>query len=98
MRRSPILTLSLPPEIEDRLSSEASRQGLNAVDYARKLIEAAFAPKPAIDQVTIDLLDQWDPGQATDDPEEIARRQQEVEEFKEAMNRNRLGTSARGGL
>ncbi|HWE02264.1 MAG TPA: hypothetical protein VG326_07605 [Tepidisphaeraceae bacterium] len=61
-----------------------------AADFAVKLIEAALRPKPVVDQATIDLLDKWDREQATDDPKEIARRQQEVEEFKEGMNRNRL--------
>ena len=84
-----MLTISLPPETETRLKSEASRQGLEAADYAGKLIEAAL-PKPVVDQVTIDLLDKWDREQATDDPEEIARRQIEVQEFMDGMNRNRL--------
>jgi len=84
-----MLTISLPQEIENRLKGEASRQGMNASDYATKLLEAALV-KPAVDQATIDLLDQWDREEATDDLQELAKRQQEVEEFKEAMNRNRL--------
>jgi hypothetical protein len=84
-----MLTLSLPLEVEIRLKGEAERQGLDVADYATKLIEAAL-PKPAVDQATIDLLDSWDREQATDDPEEIARRQIEVREFMDGMNRNRL--------
>ncbi|HET6251298.1 MAG TPA: hypothetical protein VFE47_26680 [Tepidisphaeraceae bacterium] len=84
-----MLTIPLPVEIEDRLKAEAKRHGLDASEYATKLIEAAL-PKPTIDQVTIDLLDKWERDNATDDPEEIARRQVEFEEFKEGMNRNRL--------
>jgi hypothetical protein len=43
-----------------------------------------------VDHATLDLLDKWDREQATDDPDEIDRRQREVEQFKAAMNRNRL--------
>lgn len=84
-----MLTISLPPEVETRLKGEALSRGLDAAAYAGKLIEDALA-KPPIDQASIDLLDKWDREQAADDPEEIARRQKEFEEFKEAMNRNRL--------
>jgi len=82
-------TVPLPPEIENRLKFEASRHGLEAADYAVKLIAAALPPKPVVDQATIDLLDRWERDNATDDPDEIARRQIEFEEFKEGMNRNR---------
>src|SRR5437868_628051 len=84
-----MLMIALSPEIESRLKGEASRQGLEAAEYARRLIEESL-PKPPVDQATIDLLDQWERDNATDDPEEIARRQIEFEEFKEGMNRNRL--------
>lgn len=84
-----MLTIALPPETESRLKGEALRHGVDATEYARKLIEEGLAKVPA-DQATLDLLDKWDREQATDDPKEIARRQREVEEFKEAMNRNRL--------
>jgi hypothetical protein len=88
-RGNNMLTIALPIETENRLKGEASRHGLDVSDYARQLIETALF-KPKVDQVTIDLLDRWEREQATDDPEEIARRQKEFEEFKEGMNRNRL--------
>ena len=84
-----MLTIILPSEIENRLTGEASRRGVAPADYARKLIEEGLA-KRNVDQVSIDLLDKWERENATDDPEEIARRQIEFEEFKEGMNRNRL--------
>jgi predicted DNA-binding protein len=83
------LSILLSPETEARLKGEASRQGLDAADYARKLLEVALS-KPAPDQASIDVLTKWERDNATDDPDEIARRQKEFEEFKEAMNRNRL--------
>ncbi|HWE97163.1 MAG TPA: hypothetical protein VG269_24600 [Tepidisphaeraceae bacterium] len=84
-----MLTIALPPETESRLKGEASRHGVDPTEYARKLIEDGLAKTP-VDRATIDLLDKWDREQATDDPDELARRQREVEEFKATMNRNRL--------
>lgn len=83
------LTISLPPETEKRLQGEASRRGLDASDFALKLIEEALA-RPVADQGTIKLIERWEREHATSDPAEIARREKEVEEFMEGMNRNRL--------
>jgi len=84
-----MLTITVPPEMESQLHGRASRLGIEAGEYAMRLIEEGLA-KPVADQATLDLLEKWDREQATDDPEEIARRQREVEEFMEGMNRNRL--------
>lgn len=84
-----MMTITLPMEIESRLRGEAERQGIDAAEYAARLIDNAL-PKRVRDQATLDLLARWDEEDATDDPAEIARRRQEVQEFKEAMNRNRL--------
>jgi antitoxin (DNA-binding transcriptional repressor) of toxin-antitoxin stability system len=51
-------------------------------------------PVPALD----DLFAEWASEDPTNDPSEINRRNQEVLEFKEAMNRNRIemeGTGSR---
>lgn len=84
-----MLTIALPPDTETRLNNVASRRGLAPAEYARELIEEGLA-KSSVDQVTIDLLDEWDREQATEDPEEIAKRERETREFMEGMNRNRL--------
>ena len=84
-----MLTITLTPETESRLQAEASRRGLPPMDLVQKIIDDAL-PARKVDQATIDLLDRWEREQATDDPEEIARRQREAEEFMEGMNRNRL--------
>ncbi len=39
-------------------------------------------------QAALAVLRQWDEEDKTDDPEEIARRQAEWEEFKKGMNEN----------
>src|SRR4051794_17481426 len=88
------MTIQLRPELETRLTEEARRQGVAPNDFAVKLIEQglpnAAAHGAVPNQAAIDVLRQWEEENATDDPAEIARRQQEFEEFKEAMNRNRL--------
>lgn len=90
-----MLTITLPPNVETRLHNEARRQGIDPAEYASKLLEEAL---PHRDQATIDLLNKWEAEDETDDPEEIARRQVEFEEFKAGMNRNRIesdGANAR---
>lgn len=82
------MTLDLPPETEARLKSEASRRGLAAEAYVQKLISEHLPPAPE-KQSLADLFAQWEAEDGTDDPVEIARRNQEVEEFKQAMNKNR---------
>ena len=42
-----------------------------------------------IDTVTLELLAQWRREDATDDPEKIREAEQELAEFKRAMNENR---------
>lgn len=90
------MTITLPPDVESRLMTEAQRLGVDPSRYATEIIEKALpapatAPtaSPVADQATIDLLNRWEAENATDDPEELARRQQEFDEFVAAMNRNR---------
>ena len=83
------MTITLPPDIETRLKGEASRHGLPAEDYARKLI-AENLPSTSESQSLAKLFADWNAQDSTNDPAEIARRNQQVEEFKQAMNRNRM--------
>ena len=43
----------------------------------------------SIDTATLDLLETWRLQDATDDPEQLRAAQQELTEFKKAMNENR---------
>ena len=43
----------------------------------------------------IELLDEWDIEDATDDPQELARREQEWETLKQNLNANRCATGER---
>jgi predicted transcriptional regulator len=81
------MTITLRPEVETRLQEAARREGVEPDEYANKLLDKAL---PHRDQATLDLLAKWEADTWTDDPEEIARRQLEFEEFKRGMNRNRL--------
>lgn len=85
------LTIHIPPELESRLKSEAARLGVGEEEYAKRLLAQGLAPaQPVADQATLDLLAQWEAEDATDDPAEIARRQQEWEEFRKSMNEDSL--------
>jgi len=88
------LMINLPPEVETRLKTEALRQGVEPADYARRLIENAL-PGEVPDRATLDLFAQWASRDATNDPEELARRNKEFEEFKQAINRTREDAGAR---
>jgi hypothetical protein len=90
-----MITIALPPEIEKRLKGEASRRGLGAEEYAKRLIVAQLPPDEATESVSA-LFAQWEAEDATDDPAEISRRNCEVDEFKEAMNRNRQDMEGSG--
>ena len=94
------LTIDLNTELEDRLNREAERHGMEPKAYARHLIEAGLpvdtAAQRSANQATLDLLRRWNAEQATDDPAELARREQEIEEFKAAMNRNRRESEGPG--
>lgn len=79
--------IPLDPELERRLRDQASRQGVDAAEYARLLLEQHLPPaERAADQATLDLFARWDAEDATDDPAEISRRQAEWEELKRALN------------
>jgi hypothetical protein len=89
------MTIQLSPDVETRLQEEARRRGLDPAAYAARLIDAGLprtgSEVPAHpDQATLDLLKRMQDEDATDDPGEIARREREFEEFKAAMNQNRL--------
>ena len=62
----------------------------------------SIAPPPlhassngSIDAATLDLLANWKAEDATTDPEKLREADEEVAEFKMAMNENRAATGAR---
>jgi hypothetical protein len=55
--------------------------------------QPAIAPSPApdpVDYATLRLLERWRAQDATDDPDEIRAAEQELAEFKKAMNESRI--------
>ena len=48
----------------------------------------------AIDTETLELLEAWAREDATDDPEKLRAAQDELDDFKKAMNMNRAGARA----
>jgi hypothetical protein len=84
-----MITITLPDEVEQRPKNEASKRGMQADAYASTLITDSL-PKPNIDEATLQWLKEWEAENATDDPAELARREKELKEFREGMNRNRL--------
>ncbi len=96
------LTLDLPPEVEDALAEDAQRQGTTpeqiiADNLRQKYVNDAVSPteigKPVNPMLA--LFAQWDAEDATDDPEEIARRIQEWEETKANLQANRFSLEGR---
>jgi plasmid stability protein len=86
------MTIELPAEIEARLRGEAQGHGVAAEQYAKEILLKHLEPNTvsAKTQSIRELFAEWEAEDRTDDPEEIARRNEEFEELKQAMNRNRL--------
>jgi hypothetical protein len=60
-----------------------------------KLPAPQISAHGSIDTATLGLLAAWRAEDATDDPEELRAAEQELAEFKKAMNENRALTGAR---
>ena len=82
------MNISLPSDLESRLKNEASRHGVGAEEYARQVLIEHLPPLNGGVSLA-ELFAQWETEDASSDPREIARRNQETEEFKQAMNHNR---------
>jgi hypothetical protein len=98
VKRSSRMTINLSTEAEKRLFAEASRRGIAASQLVEQLIDAGLpnGSEPAPNRSSIDILNDWEAETATDDPAEIARRQDEFEEFKRELNKTRLTTDGPG--
>ena len=91
------ITIETPADLEEAITQEAAREGLTVEEYTlRSLLlraaparAAAIAPELYYDH-TDALFDQWAKEDATDDPEELARRQREGDEFIKNLQANRL--------
>src|SRR5690242_18313717 len=101
------LTIDLSPQEEAWLADQASRQGMPPAEVVKRLIDtqlpaaphdATTNPPPVIDAknaAAIAYLDARIKADATDDPEEIRRAEEEFEELKRNLNANRQATGER---
>lgn len=93
------LTIDLTPAEEARLAAAARRAGLAPAEAARKLVTEHLPPTEtegkARNADSIALLQSWLAEDATDDPDEIRRAEEELAEFKRNMNANRAATGER---
>jgi hypothetical protein len=81
------LIVELQPEVQERLESVARELSMEPSAYASRLIEAAL-PKHLSDRQRhlLEMLEQWDEEDKTDDPAVISERIAEWEEFKRSIN------------
>lgn len=93
------VTLDLRPEVEAEVTRRAEAQGVALSEQIDRLVAEAIRRQPPViplsaeaqmekNQAAIEMLNQWDIEDETDDPEEIARRHADWEEFKKGMNQN----------
>lgn len=82
------LNISLSPQAEEKLKAKAAALGEPLDAFASRVLEAAVSTLPPrrTDQETISLLRSWNEEDATTDPEEIASRQRDWEEFAASIN------------
>lgn len=88
------VAVSLSPLAEKRLAKKAKAEGIDLPTLATRMLEAEAQrlppdANPLPNQSTLDLLKKWDEEDQTDDPQEIARRKQELLEFMKGMNESR---------
>ena len=88
------LTIELTPEEEARLQAAARSAGMDVAECARRVL-AEHLPSAAPGQATRDLMRAWWEEDATDDPEEFRKAEEELAEFKAAMNETRAAAGAR---
>jgi len=82
------LTITLPDDLAGELRREAERRGVEPSDYAAQLIQQHL-PAADLAKPLHALFSQWAAEDATNDPQELATRQQDWEQLKQGLNANR---------
>ncbi len=85
------IQIELTPEEERRVRA-AEERGLDVTALLRGVLAGLPAPAEERRDRTLELLAEWAQQDATDDPEELARRDQELEEFKANINMSRAAS------
>jgi hypothetical protein len=89
------IQIELTPEEEARLRAAAARTGVEPAECARQLLREHLPLLSPGAQATRDLLRAWREEDATSDPEAIRQAEEELAEFKRAMNEPRAAAGAR---
>ena len=82
------LTIDLPDDVARELRNEAERRGVEVGQFAAQIIRENLSAGEGVASLEA-LFSQWDAEDATDDPQELARRRKEWEELKRGLNANR---------
>jgi hypothetical protein len=77
------VTLDLEPKLDHDLRALARAKGVSVEQYLRDLISQVVQRRSG--HAAVSLLCEWEAEDAT---EEIARRQRDWEDFRDAMNRS----------
>lgn len=80
------VTLELEPELDSHLRAVAHARGVSVQDYLRRLIADAVQRGPG--ESALGLLRKWEAEDATEDENEVVRREREWTAFREALNRS----------
>jgi hypothetical protein len=82
------LTIQLPDEVADSVRRAAQQQGVEPDQYVAQLIRDTL---PAAERAAAlrAMFAQWDAEDATDDPAEIQRRNDEWSQLRASLNENR---------
>ena len=97
------MTLNLSPQIEAKLTAAARQSGVEPAVLVEDLL-SRYLPEPIQtdsrlisekNAAAIAQLQAWLKEEATDDPEEIRKSEEELAEFKRNMNANRAATGER---
>lgn len=85
------LTITISPETARRIADDP--EGLAHVE---RMVESAYSGQinPQAGKLSA-LFSQWDKEDATEDPEELKRRDAEMLELQHALNENRKATGGR---
>lgn len=101
------VTLELTPEESALLCALAARDGTDVESTLRNLIGGSSegsadgmgrtvdSPPALYDSPTAALFRQWQEEDATDDPEEVRRAEEELDSLKSALNANRAANGER---
>ncbi len=88
------ITIDLTPDEEARLRAAAEKNGVSASECARQVLVTHLPSRETKDR-TLELFAQWEAEDATNDPEEIRRAEEELAELKAGLDAPRAAAGAR---